>query len=101
MIRPGALPASALSLHDVSGAYYATPNLVNNGHPEDKYGWALAGGMKFNLAGGDMIGFNVCYCRRRSGFCTNNDFFQFYNSSTSVGLGWIADGIFTTGTQSS
>ena len=40
------------ALHDASGAYYATPNeLVNNGHPEDKYGWALAGGAKFNLAG--------------------------------------------------
>ena len=23
------------ALHDASGAYYATPNLVNNGHPED------------------------------------------------------------------
>ena len=48
------------SLHDASGAYYATPKTVNNGHPADKYGWALAGGTKFNLAGGDMIGFNVC-----------------------------------------
>ena len=37
------------ALHDASGAYYATPNVVNNGHPEDKYGWAMAGGAKFNL----------------------------------------------------
>ena len=62
-------------LHDASGAI-TTPRyvvhacgcnwkLVNNGHPEDKYGWALAAGAKFNLQGGDMIGFNVCYCRRR------------------------------------
>ena len=87
------------ALHDASGAYYATPNLVNNGHPEDKYGWAMAGGAKFNLAGGDMIGFNVCYAEGASGFCTNNNFFQLYNSSTSVGLGWTADGIFTTGSQ--
>jgi hypothetical protein len=49
------------ALHDASAAYYATPNVVNNGHPEDRYGWALAGGAKFNLPGGDMIGFNVCY----------------------------------------
>ena len=49
------------ALHNSSGAYYNTPNNVNNGHPEDKYGWALAGGAKFNLQGGDMIGFNVCY----------------------------------------
>ena len=37
------------ALHDASGAYYNTPNVVNNGHPEDRYGWALAGGAKFNL----------------------------------------------------
>ena len=73
--------------------------MVNNGHPEDKYGWAMAGGAKFNLAGGDMIGFNVCYAEGASGFCTNNNFFQLYNSSTSVALGWTADGIFTTGSQ--
>ena len=33
---------------------------MSNGHPADKYGWAVAGGAKFNLAGGDAIGFNVC-----------------------------------------
>ena len=68
------------SLHDASGAYYntavanacaTTGNCVNNGHPEDKYGWALAGGAKFNLAGGDMIGFNVCYSEGAAGMCTN------------------------------
>ena len=70
------------ALHDASGAYYNTAplnacgitgNCVNNGHPEDKYGWALAGGAKFNLAGGDMIGFNVCYSEGAAGICTNND----------------------------
>ena len=55
------------ALHDASAAYYATPNLVNNGHPEDRYGWALAGGAKFNLPGGDMIGFNVCYSEGAAG----------------------------------
>ena len=49
--------------------------MVNNGHPEDKYGWALAGGAKFNLPGGDMIGFNVCYAEGAPGFCTNNAVF--------------------------
>ena len=59
------------ALHDASAAYYATPNVVNNGHPEDRYGWALAGGAKFNLPGGDMIGFNVCYSEGAAGMCTN------------------------------
>ena len=95
------------ALHDVSGAYYganAAANVppfggVGNGHPEDKYGWALAGGAKFNLAGGDMIGFNVCYAEGAPGFCTNNAVFTLYNSNNSVGVGWIADGVFANGTH--
>jgi len=87
------------SLHDASGAYYLTPNSVNNGHPEDKYGWALAAGAKFNLPGSDMIGFNVCYSEGAAGFCTNQNSFQAYENSNRVGLAWIADGVFGSGTQ--
>jgi hypothetical protein len=97
------------ALHDASGAYYNTApalngcgitgNCVNNGHPEDRYGWALAGGAKFNLAGGDMIGFNVCYSEGAAGMCTNQQTFQLYNNSDRVGLAWIADGVFANGTQ--
>ena len=87
------------ALHDASAAYYATPNVVNNGHPEDRYGWAMAGGAKFNLPGGDMVGFNVCYSEGAAGMCTNQQTFQVYNNSNSVGLAWIADGVFNTGTQ--
>jgi Porin subfamily len=89
----------SVALHDVSGAYYGTANSDINGHPADKYGWAVAGGAKFNLQGGDAIGFNVCYTVGAPGFCTNNNFYQVYNSNNSVGLGWVADGIFGTGTQ--
>ena len=87
------------ALHNASGAYYQTPNNVNNGHPEDKYGWALAGGAKFNLPGGDMIGFNVCYSEGNAGRCTNENAWQLYNNSNSVGVGWLSDGVFGTGTQ--
>src|SRR5215218_7957910 len=87
------------ALHDASAAYYATPNVVNNGHPEDRYGWALAGGAKFNLPGGDMIGFNVCYSEGAAGMCTNQGSFQLYQNSDRVGFAWIADGVFNTGTQ--
>ena len=72
------------ALHDASGAYYGVNN-VNNGHPADKYGWSLAGGAKFNLQGGDMIGFNVCYSEGAPGFCTNNSAFTLYNNSNNVG----------------
>ena len=54
------------SLHDASGAYYATPNVVNNGHPEDKFGWAMAGGARFNLQGGDIDRLQRLLLRRRS-----------------------------------
>ena len=75
------------------------PNCVNNGHPEDKYGWALAGGAKFNLAGGDMVGFNVCYSKGAAGRCTNENGWLLYNNCNSVGVGWLSDGVFGTGTQ--
>jgi hypothetical protein len=86
-------------MHSVGGAYYNTPNNVNNGHPEDKYGWALAGGAKFNLPGGDMVGFNVCYAEGDGGRCTNEGAWQLYQNSDRVGLGWNSDGVFGTGTQ--
>ena len=93
------------ALHDASGGYYGANTATNvppfggvgNGHPADKYGWALAGGAKFNLTGGDMIGFNVCYSEGAPGFCTNNSVWTLYNSNSSVGVGWIADGVFDTG----
>src|SRR6185503_3129550 len=64
------------ALHDASAAYYNTPNNVNNGHPEDRYGWALAAGAKFNLSGGDMLGFNVCYSEGDGGRCNNENVWQ-------------------------
>ena len=59
----------------------------------------MAAGAKFNLPGGDMIGFNGCYSEGAAGFCTNQGSFQYYNSSSTVGVGWIADGVFGTGTE--
>jgi hypothetical protein len=95
------------ALHDASGAYYGANAAANvlpfggvaNGHPPDRYGWAVAGGAKFNLAGGDAAGFNVCYTEGAAGFCTNNNTFTLYNSNTSVGMGWVSDGVFANGTQ--
>jgi hypothetical protein len=86
------------ALHEASGAYYGAVDNVNNGHPADKLGWAAAVGGQWNLQGGDQIGFNVCYGEGAAGLCTNAGVFGAYNSSTNVGLGWIADGIFDTGT---
>ena len=86
-------------VHEAGGAYFGTANNVGNGHPADRLGWAFAGGAKFNLPGGDMIGFNACYAEGASGYCTNQGSMQVYNASTSVGAAWITDGVFTTGTN--
>ena len=41
--------SGSAALHDLAGAYYLTPNNVNNGHPNDKKGWAVGLGALFNL----------------------------------------------------
>jgi Porin subfamily len=92
------------AIHEATGQYWNAPlnpfaNNVGNGHPNDKLGWALAAGAKFNLQGGDMVGFNACYSEGAAGFCTNEVAFQLYNASSTVGVGWLSDGIFDVGTE--
>ena len=88
------------ALHDASGAYYGAANNVANGHPADKLGWAVAVGGKLNLPGGDMVGANACYAEGSAGFCAGiGAGMQIYNASTSVGVGWLTDAVFDTGTE--
>jgi hypothetical protein len=86
-------------VHDASGAYYGTPNVVTAGHPADRVGWAAQTGGMLNLPGGDMVGVNFCYGQGAVGYCTRQGVAQVYNASTSVGVGWIADGVFAAGTE--
>jgi hypothetical protein len=86
-------------LHDASGGYYGNPNNVNNGHPADKVGWAAAVGGKLNLPGGDSVGANFCYSEGAASYCSRQQNSQNYNASTSVGVGWISDGVFALGTE--
>ena len=37
--------ALGLAAHNVNAAYYGAPNNVNNGHPNEKYGWAISSGV--------------------------------------------------------
>jgi hypothetical protein len=87
------------AIHDVSGAYWLTPDNVNNGHPADRLGWAAAIGFQVNLPGGDGVGANFVYSQGASGYATNGGNWQIYNASTSVGAGWISDGVFGPGTD--
>ena len=88
------------AIHDASGAYYGTGNNINNGHPADKLGWAFAVGGQLNLPGGDQAGINFAYSQGAAGYATNiGTGMQMYNASTSVGVGWLTDGVFDTGTE--
>src|SRR5262245_2579265 len=87
------------AIHEAGGAYYGFPNSVNNGHPADRLGWAVQAGGQLNLPGGDQVGINVCYADGAPAFCTRQGVAQLYNASTSVAVGWIADGVFAPGTE--
>ena len=88
------------ALHDASGAYYDDRRTTGQQRPSRRQvrlgvGWRRQ--VQPCRRRHDRL--QRLLRRRRSGFCTNNNASQLYNSSTSVGVGWIADGVFTTGTQ--
>jgi porin-like protein len=89
------------ALHDASGAYWQTPNVVNNGHPPDKYGWAVAVGAMLNMdyiARGDRFGFQITYGEGATGFVTNSSWWSLYDNSNRAARAWATDAVFDTGT---
>ena len=91
----------AAALHDASGGYYLQPDLVNNGHPSDKVGWATTAGFTLNdILGlkGDQFGMQACYSQGAAGYCTRaTGPWQIYSASNNAGFGWLADGVFDGG----
>jgi Porin subfamily len=101
------------AIHDASGAYFNSvganacgaavvgfgPNCVDNGHPADKLGWAVAVGGLLNLGGGDQAGVNFAYAEGATGYVTNAGGMSIYDSSSSLGVGWFSDGVFANGTE--
>jgi hypothetical protein len=97
------------ALHDASGGYY-TPGATGgsltgsqvNGHPADKWGFAVSGGFTLNdILGfkGDQFGMQACYAEGASGYCTRaTGAWQMYSSGNNAGFGWVTDGVFDTGT---
>src|SRR5207244_2409258 len=73
--------------------YFGATNNTLNGHPDDRWGWAAAGGGELNLPWGDTIGFNAVYSVGASGYATRGGNWQIYGAN-SVGVGWLVDGIF-------
>ncbi len=96
----------SVAVHDVAGAYYGSPmavprcavNCVNNGHPADKKGWAIGAGALFNIPGGHKLGINAQWSEGASGYgSATGQIWTILQPGTSVGFGYQADGIFTTG----
>ena len=90
----------SVALHDVSGAYWSTANNVNNGHPADKYGWAVGFGAQFNLV--RRLPGSRRYDRLPGrptpkappASSTNSAWWQLYKNSNQVGVAWAADAVF-------
>jgi hypothetical protein len=87
------------AIHDTSGAYYLTPNVVNNGHPADKLGWASGAGGQLNLPGGDTAGINFVYAVGAIGYAQSGNNWNIYKNSNSVAATWAVDGLFANGTD--
>jgi len=91
------------ALHDASGGYYGAANSTLNGHPSDKYGFAVTGGFTLNdILGfkGDQFGLQACYAEGGTGYCTRAlGAWQMYSSGNNAGFGWTTDGVYDTGTN--
>ncbi len=105
------------ALHDASAGYYSqvpgtlgpcvgqtTPNspVETCGHPADKFGWAVqVGGLLNNPFGlqGDTIAAEAVYSKGAAGYATAAWGPTQMFSGRTVGLGSLAEGVFTTGSS--
>jgi len=82
--------------HRVNGVYYGLTE--NTGHPDDKWGFAVGAGVKFNapmLGQGDFFQAQVNYTQgalRYIFFATQNTWF--YREGDSAGVGPLTDAVF-------
>jgi hypothetical protein len=90
--------AVSAAAHEAAGGYYLTGNNQNNGHPSDKWGWAVSVGGRINLPGGDSFGASAVYSEGAARYAAKAGSWQMYGQG-SVGVGWLSDGIFDTGTS--
>jgi Porin subfamily len=94
------------ALHDASGGYFATdgaPLLEGNGHPGDKFGWAVSPAFLINSPfglQGDTVAAQGVWSKGAAGYATS--LFgptAVFGSGLNVGLGWLQEGVFTTGSN--
>jgi hypothetical protein len=98
----------AAILHDNRSNAYLTPGggiIDTTGHPNDKWGWAISGGVELNLANwgwakGDTFAVQSQYCVGDSESCVNNsgarvaDLFWGRRRGGNIGLAWVDDAFF-------
>jgi hypothetical protein len=98
----------AAILHDNRSNAYLTPGngiIDTTAHPDDKWGWAISGGLELNLANwgwakGDSFAVQSQYCVGDSESCINNsgarlaDLFWGRKSGGKIGLAWVDDAFF-------
>ena len=90
---------------EVGGSYYGT-SLVgpwNNGHPDNKIGWAVGAGIKINfpmIAPGDYFQMQVNYAQgavRYAGFTQPGTYSPARFNGNELGLGYMSDGMYCGG----
>jgi hypothetical protein len=96
------------ALHEVAGGYYGTTltGAEVNGHPSDKWGWAVGAGLRINMpmiAPGDYLQAQVAYAHGATRYVTNTVGNQslFGRSQSTFGYGIHSDGIFRGATATS
>jgi hypothetical protein len=81
--------------HNASPGYYGSTNNVANGHPSDKWGYAVGAGLQLNVPGmkGDIVAAQVNYAKGAIGYATFVGA-NFGRQDGSLGVGYVADGVF-------
>jgi porin-like protein len=109
----GSVQAMAAA-HDASGAYYGTTTsgAQQYGHPGNATGWAAGGSLVLNLPSFgatsnvnsqpnvDQVKLQGAYGHGAVAYTTNGiGAFALYGGGQSVGLGWLTDGVFSSGSS--
>jgi hypothetical protein len=102
------------AMHDASGAYYGTTTTGAQqfGHPGNAYGWAVGGALAINLPtwgatsnvnsqpNVDQFQIQGAVAKGAAAYTTNGiGPYQLYGGGQSVGLAWLSDGVFNSGSS--
>jgi len=96
------------AIHQVDMGYYTaaasgSTGGVASGYAQDKYGWAVGGGIKVNLpmiGPGDYVAAQVAYAQGATRYVanTNPNSPQAFNGGTQIGYGYTNDAVVTSPT---